>query len=221
MFEILTIGSAQSGQIGTPLFHAPLEDNFFVNIKDGYEEFVGFISAEGIISTRDGRAGVDLSQPFNVELSDRVISGPEWTMCWWVYPENLPDWHNFCTSTGTGNANTMLLQYNHNTYGGYFMINYPSGTSHSQWYRTKLEPTIGVWNHFAMTWKNNTLTSYKNGEVVSTVNTRQLSGFGTYNLKMDSGSNKQGTISNWMFFDKELNESQVKTAMAIYKTVDQ
>ncbi|AGX01837.1 hypothetical protein CF95_gp115 [Erwinia phage PhiEaH1] len=218
MLESMTMSNGTGMSLEPPILRIPLESSLDTYVKDGYEDFVGMLPASvGTIGSRESRGGLDLSQDISIKFSDNVFSGAEWTMSWWMYPENAIDWHNVgSTEVSSSSQNTMLIQYNTSTYQGYFLINYPSGTGQSEWYRSKLTLTQNTWNHFALTMKNNVLTSYKNGVKVATLNTRVFTGFGKYNWAVSQNKDRRGLMSNLMFFDKALSAADVLKAMAIY-----
>lgn len=222
MLELLTVSPDSWKEIVVdqePILRFPLENNFNVYTKTGYKDYNGVANSDGTLGTRGGRAGIEIGQASDVLFSDRVFSSPAWTMCWWMYRDNANNWHNIGSGLGPGNANTMLIQFGDMPIynNGYFLINYPSGSADDQWYRTRLSPTpLYVWSHFALTWDNGVLKSYKNGSLVATVNTRTFTGFGVYNWKLHTASSQNGLISNLMFYDKALDLAGIQEAMSIY-----
>lgn len=222
MIEMLTIGGSGDGQQIVveqgPVLWAPLENSMNVYTKKGYEEYVGFTKSKATLRSMDSRGGIDLSQPIDVEFSDRVFSSPAWTMCWWMFAENLINWHNIGSGMGPGNNNTMLIQFGDTPYynNSYFMINYPSGSADAQWYRTRLAPDLNAWTHLAITWDSGVLKTYKNGVLVNTQNTNIFSGFGNYNWRLAEGPTRQGLLSNLMFYDEALDEAGVLDAMNMF-----
>lgn len=203
-----------------PVLRIPFESSIDAYVKIGYRDYVGASPAIGSISNRESRGGLDLSQDINIKFSDRVFSGQEWTMMWWMYPENAVQWHNIgSTEAATTEQNTMLIQYDVSTFQGYFFINYPTGVPNNKWYRSKLTLTQNAWNHFTVTWKNGVLTSYKNGVKVATVNTSIFTGFGKYKWALAQNKNRRGTLADLMFFNEELTQEEVKEFMAMYAEV--